>query len=409
MELQTPTLVLWIFSRLGCLVGQMVCSCLILAGLSVAQDAPKTLPDPNHSNHNHSRQPDVTVDAMEEQISRLKADSFRVRQAALSRLELNPLLTLEAITRQMPFADPNVAGQLVNLLSGLATHSSVQVSQQARAVLQDMSRQPTYAGLLATNTLSVIADVQERQAIKKLKLEGARIDDRAVTLHNMNVPRNLMRVLELNDGFHRSDDCLQRISTLNSIDTLILDSIVVDVPLAKTVAQLKNLRNVKMREVEISADALAEFRQAAKLEYFELSYTPIDDAFVPVLATLPVSIHIRLYGTDITQAAADQLATQLDSVEVYLGKGGFLGVGTQGGNVVSRVLPFSAADLAGIRLEDKLTHLDDVPIADFDELRRELGKFRAGEKLTVRLERLVNTEKVTLDVEVKLGMEQRDR
>ncbi len=272
-----------------------------------------------------------------------------------------------------------------------------------------MSRQPTYAGSLATNTLSVIADVQERQAIKKLKLEGARIDDRQITLHNMMVTQSLMHVLELNDNFQRSEDCLERITALNSIDTLILDSILVDLPLAKAVAELKQLRNIKLRQVEIGPEALEQFRKTSKLEYFEVSYTPIDDSYLPILAALPVSIHVRLYGTEISKAAADRLGKQLDSVEVYLGKGGFLGVGTRGGNVVSRVLPFSAADLAGIRLDDNLTHLDGVPIADFDELRRELGKFRASEKLIVRLERQANGETVTLDVEVKLGMEQRDR
>lgn len=354
-------------------------------------------------------QSSTTVDEMVRQISRLNAASFRVRQAALSRLELHPAETLEAIQQQMPVADPNVAGQLVNLLSSLATHSNVQVSKQAGSVLQEMSRQPTYAGLLATNTLSVIADVQERQAITKLKLEGARIDDRQITLHNMTAIRGLQRVLELNDNFQRSADCLERISALNSIDTLILDSILVDVPLATAVAQLQQLRNVKLRQVEISPEALEEFRKSSRLEYFEVSYTAIDDSYLQILAALPVSIHVRLYGTDISKTAADQLAKQLDSVEVYLGKGGFLGVATLGGNMVSRVLPFSAADSAGIRLNDKLTHLDDVPIADFDELRRELGKFRASEKLTVRLERVVNGETVTLDVEVKLGMEERDR
>ncbi|GAB5406507.1 MAG: PDZ domain-containing protein [Aureliella sp.] len=392
-----------------CLLLQCVCILTLLGSPSVAQDAGDVQENRSSVVRSAVETDGALVDAMAEQIQRLNAASFRVRQAAISRLELNPLQTLHAIETQMPLADPNVAGQLVNLLSGLATHSSIQVSTRARSVLQDMSRQPTYAGLLATNTLSVIADVQERQAIKKLKLEGARIDDRSVILHNMAVPRTLMRVLELNDGFHRSDDCLQRITALNSIDTLILDSIVVDVALAEAVSQMKNLRNVKMREVSIDADALAEFRRVSKLEYFEVSYTRIDDSFVPVLASLPISIHVRLYGTEITKAASDRLAQQLDSVEVYLGKGGFLGVGTQGGNVVSRVLPFSAADLAGIRLQDKLTHLDGEPIEDFDELRRVLGKYRAGEKLTVRLERMVNSETVTLDVEVKLGMEQRDR
>lgn len=357
-----------------------------------------------------SEEEGVTTEAMIEQITRLNAASFRVRQAALSQLQLHPKLALDAIAQQIEVADPNLAGQLVNLLSGLATHSSVQVSQQAQQVLQEMSRQPTYAGLLATNTISVIADVQERQAMKKLMLEGARIDERAVTLHNLTVrATDRPRVLELNPNFQSSEDCLLRISALNSVDTVILDSIVVDEQLASRIASLKQLRYLKLREVEITADALQCFRDATSLEYLEISYVNVDDSILPVLETLPVSRHVRLYGTRVTEKGAEQLAKALDSVEVYRGKGGFLGVGTLvGNNTVSRVVPFSAADLAGIRTLDKLTHIDGASIANFEDLRRELGKFRASDKLMIRLERDVDGKVEELEVEVKLGKEQRD-
>lgn len=351
-----------------------------------------------------------TVEAMIKQITLLNAASFRVRESAISRLQLHPQLALEAIAQQIEVADPNLGGQLVNLLSGLATHSSVQISQQAHRVLQQMSRQPTYAGLLATNTISVIADVQERQAMKKLMLEGARIDDRQVTLHNLTVrATDRPRVLELNPNFQRSQDCLLRIPALNSVDTVILDSIVVDEELASTIASLKQLRYIKLREVEITADALQCFRDATSLEYLEISYVDVDDSFLPVLATLPVSRHVRLYGTRVTKKGAERLAKALDSVEVYRGKGGFLGVGTLVGNTtVSRVVPFSAAELAGIETFDKLTHIDGESIANFEDLRRELGRFRASDKLMIRLERNVQGKIEELELEVKLGKEQRD-
>jgi S1-C subfamily serine protease len=117
-----------------------------------------------------------------------------------------------------------------------------------------------------------------------------------------------------------------------------------------------------------------------------LNYVDVGDEVVPDLMELPLTQSMRLFGTKITADGAQRLVEQLDGVEIYRGSGGFLGVATSTFNtVVTTVTLGSAADLAGIQTDDRLTHVDGVPIRTFDDLRQELGKHGAGEQVEIRL------------------------
>ncbi|MEZ6081469.1 MAG: hypothetical protein R3C56_39105 [Pirellulaceae bacterium] len=53
------------------------------------------------------------------------------------------------------------------------------------------------------------------------------------------------------------------------------------------------------------------------------------------------------------------MAGQLDGIEIYCGKGGFLGIQTHPKDtLVNDVIDGSGAKLAGIEIDDELTHVD---------------------------------------------------
>ncbi len=68
----------------------------------------------------------------------------------------------------------------------------------------------------------------------------------------------------------------------------------------------------------------------------------------------------------------------------------------------------TCAAQAGIRAGDRLTKVQGTPIANFEDLRLELGKFAVGDKIAIELERPVSaTETSMMVVDVFLGEEPR--
>lgn len=347
------------------------------------------------------------VGEMTTQLRYLSDANYRVRRTAQARLQSHPHATLEAILGFIQTAEPNQGGEIVNILSGFATHSDLGISRHSRQVLMEISRQPTYAGFLAANTVSLIADVQERQAIKQLILSGAEISDR-LARHRMSratlsSPRP--RVLFVTPAFRRSDELVERIELLSSTDVVELRAVDVDEKLAAAISQLEGLEGILIEHCTITVEALAKFRNVRQLKYLELLYVDIGDSALDVLQSLPVSVHLRLFGTEVSELGASRLRKRLDSQDILTwGRGGFLGVALGIGTTeVSRIEPYSAAQRGGIRLGDRLTHIGGEKIADFEALRTELAKYKAGEKVDIQLERRVLDDRENLNVEVRLG------
>jgi serine protease Do len=79
-----------------------------------------------------------------------------------------------------------------------------------------------------------------------------------------------------------------------------------------------------------------------------------------------------------------------------------LGAPEDAGVIVSRVLPGTPAEEAGLRVGDVITHAAGEPIDDGDELRVRLREAEGG---TIRLELVRDGKGITLDVELPVGPE----
>lgn len=351
---------------------------------------------------------------LEAQITGLSSENFRTRQVALERLQRYPTESLALIDEVIYTADHNVGAELVDLLGILATHSDLTISGNSRRLLRNVSKQPTYAGSLAANTVRAIADLQESQAIQRLVLAGAKIHNNTIQLHALRRPIDIVnpRVLQLAADFDNQPQTVAWIPFLKTVEMIVLDNVEIDSQLMSAISALKQLRVVKLRHVTLQAEDLWLLKSLDSLEYLEIAYTKIDDSAIGALAALPVSQNIRLYGTEITPAGASRLQEQLDSVEIFRGNGGFLGVGTNpSSTLVTRVVRRSSADLAGIRIGDQLTRINSVEIKDFEDLRGELGKSSVGNQIKVELLRRddLTGKQITRVVDVTLGEEPLDQ
>lgn len=355
-------------------------------------------------------EPSAKLEALLSEIDALSSNSYRERQLARWRLEQEPIETLRAIELVVGKVDHNAGAQLVSLLSSLAIHSEIEVCQQARLILDRIAGEPTYAGSLAAGIVQEIADIQEIQALQVLSLHGAKIGRIPLRLHNTDrlALTTTPVVLQIDTDFRAQNDVVQWIRFLQSVDTLYVEGVALSRELLLAVSQLSQLKNVKLRHVTIDPDDLRLLQALTKLEYLEIAYSDIDDRSIEVLSQLPVSQYMRLSGTQVTEEGVAELAEQLDSVEIFHAHGGFLGVGTSiTDTVVSTVLPGSGAQQAGIMESiDKLTHIGNSPITNFEELRKELGRYNAGDVVEVYADRTVgDNEIIPMRFQVVLGEE----
>jgi hypothetical protein len=325
--------------------------------------------------------------------------SYRARQLARWKLEQAPLETMREVPAAIRLLDHNAAAQLVDIVSSTAMHADAEISIQARGLLESLSDEVSAIGHLASNTLAAIADLQESQALRELVYWGAYIGPQNFGVNGRTIGYEATLSLRIDESFRGSDETIQRIRFLKSIETVYLSGPAIDSRYYEALAKLPKLKTIKFKHVQMTADDLRIFSELRSLEHFELNYVPIGDEAIPELLELPLTHSLRLFGTKITASGEQQLHEQLDGLEIYRGNGGFLGVATSVTNtLVTQVTPNSAAHRAGIESGDRLTHVDGVPIKTFDDLRRELGKHTAGEQVTIKLQRGT----FVLDVEVTL-------
>lgn len=337
--------------------------------------------------------------AIRQRMKQLSDSNYRVRQLARWQLEQTPVETMRQVSEMIPELDHNAAAQVVDIVSALAMHSDTQISLEARKLLESLADEVTAIGHLANNTLGAIADLQESQAVEELTYAGAYIGRQNFAINGRAGPSEPYLALAIGENFRGTDETIQRIRFLKSIESVYFTGSVIDSRFFEAIGSLPKIKVIKLKHVKLTKEDLRQFINFDALEHLGLNYVDVGDEVVPELLELPLTQSMRLFGTKITADGEKKLVEQLDGVEIYRGNGGFLGVATSTFNtIVTTVTLGSAADLAGIQTDDRLTHIDGVPIRTFDDLRQELGKHAAGDHVEIRLIRGVTELHVTVSL-----------
>jgi S1-C subfamily serine protease len=112
------------------------------------------------------------------------------------------------------------------------------------------------------------------------------------------------------------------------------------------------------------------------------------------LEQTPILGDLQLFGTEVTAAGAELLKTKIETANVFVGRGGFLGITCEPSSlVIQEALSDGPAAKAGILRNDKLKKIDGVAIFNFEDLRKQLAKSAAGEKVLVEYDRPIMSMK----------------
>jgi hypothetical protein len=308
-----------------------------------------------------------TVRATAEQVERwakeLDDDQFAVREKATEHLIQAGAIAVGPVAGAVLSGSPEAAMRGLHVLKELALSGDQDTEEAARNALQKIADGPASpASRKAAASVAMLDSLRQERALAELEKLGAKVKLTSTQIGVQNFFE--MQSVEIGEDWKGTEQDLRRLRWLVDVDQIVF------------------------RRVKISEGVLANVTPLKKLKVLEVKYVPVGDAVVEELKEMKNILAIRLYGTSISRAAADKLQMALANTKIDLRQGGFLGVGGQAhprGFAVTIVQANSAADKAGIEVEDVILKFQDKPIADFEALTAEISKNKPGDTITLEI------------------------
>jgi hypothetical protein len=203
-------------------------------------------------------------------------------------------------------------------------------------------------------------------------------------------------------GGEVTDAGMQHISNLKYLRNLRLESLNLTDESLTAILQLSNLDWLDLNRLpELRGEPLKDLNKLPRLRYFIVKYCPIDESAITGMEGCPLLSQVQLYGTKIGIEAADKYAAAHPAVVFDHRAGGLLGVKSLPnlpGCQLQEVMPGMGAALAGIEVNDEITHIDGQFIENFNTLREIIRPKTVGEVVTIQGKRAGKeyTKQVTL-------------
>jgi hypothetical protein len=363
------------------------------------------------------------IDQINVKLDELHDASYAKREDATDFLGLHPQESIPLILKRLgtdqPLTDnplPEASLRMLRLLSNWATDPTSENGRNAVTGLQKLSEgTSTVAAIRAQNLLAELTLNYSNIVEVQLRSTGVYIGNASVQV--VTTQERGRKILRIDDDFHGNADDLEGIRWLVDVDLIHARGKSITGPILKRLVTLPNLRVLQLRDVSLTPEDLEPLRNLRNLESLEIIYSPLPDSAVSLLAELPVSHSLRLFGTGLSEEAVADLSEQLEGVEFIFGRGGFLGIATIGvnSNIIRNVVKDGGAERAGLRPEDQITAINRVPIVNFDGIRRELSKYAPNENVHIDFERrILQTNEdgpptwamIPMNVDVTLGLQE---
>ena len=320
-------------------------------------------------------------------IADLGSSNYSKRQLATLELSLRKEEAIPFAIRAVSEATGEEADRLFQFISSIASDPYSESGKLAFDSLHELAAsRSTSKSIRAEKILQVIGAEQRDLATKLLEEHRAPLRDRRVQIMSGSAEEKIPLVID--KKFTGSAEDLGCLKWLTDVQLARLEGPGISREILKRVLQLPHLKRLQLVETDLTLEDLAVLRDGPDLDLLELVYSPIGDEAVELLASLPVWGNVYLFGTKLTQNGQQMLKTKLDGQELFISRGGFLGVEAQGNSTrINKIVPGGAAEKAGLREGDKMLSVNGVPLVVFEDLRKQLAKFADGEKVTLEYER----------------------
>ncbi len=320
-------------------------------------------------------------------IEDLGSEDYSVRQLATLRLSQKKADSIPFVILAVNEATGERADRLFQFLSSIAADPYSDSGKLAFDSLNELAASRTTSkSIRAGKILQVIGAEQRDAALDLLDECKATIRDRELQV--MSSSMFLRQPLVIDRKFTGNAADLACLKWLTDVTFVRLEGPQISREILQQVIGLPHLKKLQLVETALDKEGLAVLRDAPDLDLLEIVYSPISDESVEMLTSLPVWGNVYLFGTKLTQSGHQSLKSKLDGVELFVSRGGFLGVKARGNStIIDEIVNGGAAGRAKLRRGDKMLSVNGVPIFLFEDLRKQLAHFADGEEVVLEVER----------------------
>ncbi len=328
----------------------------------------------------------------------LDSDRFLRREVATEQLIQAGREAIEAVVQALDTNNLEVTTRGVYVLQELALRPEEATADAARAALERVAQpRVTSAARRASEALARLDRIRHERAMTELQRLGATLGSQA-SVWGMQVVERLS--IEIGESWRGEAADLARLRDLKNVDEVILNHTDVDDEVLRFVGQMGGLTVIRLRYARISDAGLEAIQSLEGLRRLSILYAPISDAAVPQLVALQNLNHLQLYGTELSESGGEQLAQGLPGAELDIRPGGgFLGIGTdptRPGCVIYTVRSNTAAEKAGLRVNDVILKYDGTQVEDFTHLTSLIAENKPGDTVPIEIAR--GEQRLTKDV-----------
>jgi hypothetical protein len=325
-------------------------------------------------------------------VQELNDDRFAVREAAQQQLVKHLGDSLPALIQiaETPNTDQFASESSDAVLQFLGIIAQDALSDQGKLAYGCLSRisqeRTTQRAIMAQKIIQSIAVEMRQQALDRLERVGVVCADRHLSV--LTQLRDVKNALVIDEQFTGTEDDLALLPWLFDVQFVKLEGPAVSRTMLEKIVSLPQLRSLQVIETNLRSEDLRPLLLAPDMDLIEILYSPVDDQCIKILEDVPIFGDLQLFGTDVSAQGAQELIAKIETANVFVGRGGFLGITCEPSSlVIQESIPDGPASKAGIRMNDKLRKINGVPIYNFDDLRKQLAKSAAGESVVVEYDR----------------------
>ena len=229
-------------------------------------------------------------------------------------------------------------------------------------------------------------ELRQRRATTALQGLGAEIHVQPMLIDSRLVNRPI--TLYISETWEGVDEDLDKIDALRGLKTVAFQGVHVTDGWIRRLESLPSIEAVGLKNVTVTAAGIESLKKLPTLQRLALAYTPVDNTTVDHILQMNQLKRLRLYDTGVTEDGRGKLSQQISDVEIR--NGGFLGISPASNNLgdpvtIGTVKHGSAAQRAGMVVNDQITHFGGEEVKSFEQLKELIGKSRPGSRIDVRV------------------------
>jgi hypothetical protein len=321
-------------------------------------------------------------------VQELDDSRYVTRRNATEQLILAGEAAIGPVAKAMGGSNLEVATRGIHVLKALAMNTDITTQNAAVEALRELASSPSKsAARQAATAIAALGEIRQRRAIKELEDLGAKIsvNDRVMAFATV-----VGLSVEIGPDWQGTVDDLQRFRWLPDVQEVSFVGKQITDEWIRTAEYLASVERVLIKHANITNEAVKSISKLKRVTKVDLMYTPVNDSVIEYLKDMKTVREVRLYGTDITRQAVEQYQAAAAHVLIDFKMGAFLGVMCQQAPFpcqVVEVVAESAAARGGIEVQDIVVRYGGNPVANFDDLRKLIGKNKVGDSVLIQVAR----------------------